>query len=86
MRSNQPACVADEVGRIYSFTGRCKKEDGCEPVHFIIWLSVGAIIGWLASRMFEAENRRTYKRTRQASAHAAQNPCCLSINFKRGSA
>jgi hypothetical protein len=30
--------------------------------NFIIWLSVGAVIGWLASRMFEAENRRIYKR------------------------
>ena len=29
--------------------------------NFIIWLSVGAVIGWLASRLFEAENRRTYK-------------------------
>lgn len=27
-------------------------------VNFIVWLSAGAIIGWFASRMVEAERRR----------------------------
>lgn len=27
-------------------------------VNFIVWLSAGAIVGWFASRMVEAERRR----------------------------
>jgi len=26
-------------------------------INFILWLSVGAVIGWLASRMVKAERR-----------------------------
>jgi uncharacterized membrane protein YeaQ/YmgE (transglycosylase-associated protein family) len=28
-------------------------------VNFIVWLSAGAVIGWFASRMIQAENRRS---------------------------
>ena len=27
-------------------------------IHFIVWLSVGAVIGWFAGRMIEIEQRR----------------------------
>jgi uncharacterized membrane protein YeaQ/YmgE (transglycosylase-associated protein family) len=27
-------------------------------VNFIVWLTAGAIVGWFASRMVEAERRR----------------------------
>lgn len=27
-------------------------------INFIVWLTVGAIIGWFASQMVEAERRR----------------------------
>jgi uncharacterized membrane protein YeaQ/YmgE (transglycosylase-associated protein family) len=27
-------------------------------INFIVWLSAGAIIGWFASRMIEAERKR----------------------------
>jgi len=27
-------------------------------IHFIVWLSAGAIIGWFASSMIEIEQRR----------------------------
>jgi hypothetical protein len=30
-------------------------------INFIVWLSTGAVIGWLASRMVESEHRRTHK-------------------------
>jgi len=30
-------------------------------INFIVWLSSGAVIGWFASRMVEAERRRTHK-------------------------
>jgi hypothetical protein len=30
-------------------------------INLIVWLSAGAIIGWFASRMVEAENRRIRK-------------------------
>jgi hypothetical protein len=30
-------------------------------INFIVWLSAGAVIGWFASRMVEAERRRAYK-------------------------
>jgi uncharacterized membrane protein YeaQ/YmgE (transglycosylase-associated protein family) len=30
-------------------------------INFIVWLSAGAVIGWLASRMVQAERRRTHK-------------------------
>lgn len=30
-------------------------------VHFIVWLSAGAVIGWFASRMVEAEQKRIKK-------------------------
>jgi uncharacterized membrane protein YeaQ/YmgE (transglycosylase-associated protein family) len=30
-------------------------------VNFIVWLSAGAIIGWFASRMVEAERRRIFE-------------------------
>jgi hypothetical protein len=28
--------------------------------NFIIWLSAGAVIGWFASRMVQAEKKRIY--------------------------
>jgi hypothetical protein len=28
--------------------------------NFIIWLSAGAIVGWFASRMVQAEKKRIY--------------------------
>jgi hypothetical protein len=30
-------------------------------INFIVWLSAGAIIGWFASRMVEAEHRHAHK-------------------------
>jgi len=30
-------------------------------INFILWLSAGAVIGWFASRMVQAEHGRTYK-------------------------
>jgi uncharacterized membrane protein YeaQ/YmgE (transglycosylase-associated protein family) len=30
-------------------------------VNFIVWLSAGAVIGWFASQMVEAEQRRMRK-------------------------
>lgn len=27
-------------------------------LNFIVWLSIGAVIGWFASRMIQAESRR----------------------------
>jgi hypothetical protein len=30
-------------------------------VNFIVWLSAGAVIGWFASRMVEAEQKRIHK-------------------------
>jgi len=30
-------------------------------INFIVWLSAGAVIGWFASCMVEAEHRRTHK-------------------------
>ena len=30
-------------------------------INFIVWLSAGAVIGWFASRMDDAENRHAYK-------------------------
>jgi hypothetical protein len=30
-------------------------------INLIVWLSAGAIIGWFASRMVEAENQRIRK-------------------------
>jgi hypothetical protein len=30
-------------------------------INFIVWLSVGAVIGWLAGRMVKVEHRRTHK-------------------------
>jgi hypothetical protein len=30
-------------------------------INFIVWLSTGAVIGWFASRMVNAERRQTYK-------------------------
>jgi len=32
-----------------------------ELIKFITWLTAGAMIGWFASRMVEAENRRNRK-------------------------
>jgi hypothetical protein len=29
-------------------------------MNFIVWLSAGAVIGWLARRMVEVENKRVY--------------------------
>jgi hypothetical protein len=29
-------------------------------INFIVWLTTGAVIGWFASRMVAAENRRTH--------------------------
>jgi hypothetical protein len=31
-------------------------------INFIVWLSTGAVIGWFASCMVEAEHRRTYNK------------------------
>ena len=33
-------------------------------INFIVWLSAGAVIGWFASRMVQAENRRTHSEER----------------------
>jgi hypothetical protein len=30
-------------------------------INFIVWLSAGAVIGWFASRMVQAEQRRIRK-------------------------
>ncbi len=30
-------------------------------INFIVWLSVGAVIGWFASKMVKAERRYAYK-------------------------
>jgi len=30
-------------------------------LNFIAWLTAGAVIGWFASRMVEAERRQTHK-------------------------
>jgi uncharacterized membrane protein YeaQ/YmgE (transglycosylase-associated protein family) len=30
-------------------------------INFIIWLSAGAVIGWFASRMVQAEQKQTQK-------------------------
>ena len=30
-------------------------------INFIVWLSVGAVIGWLAVRMVKVEHKRTHK-------------------------
>ena len=30
-------------------------------INFIVWLSAGAVIGWFASLMDDAENRHAYK-------------------------
>jgi uncharacterized membrane protein YeaQ/YmgE (transglycosylase-associated protein family) len=32
-----------------------------ELIKFIVWLSVGAVIGWFARRMVKVEHRRIYK-------------------------
>jgi len=32
-----------------------------ELIKFIMWLTAGAVIGWFASRMVEAEHRRNHK-------------------------
>jgi len=32
-----------------------------ELIKFIVWLSVGAIIGWFARGMVKVEHRRTHK-------------------------
>jgi len=29
-------------------------------INFIVWLTVGAVIGWFASRMVMVEHRRTH--------------------------
>jgi hypothetical protein len=31
-------------------------------INFIVWLSVGAVIGWFASRMVHVEHRLTHKK------------------------
>ncbi|MBP1701808.1 MAG: hypothetical protein H6Q38_915 [Chloroflexi bacterium] len=30
-------------------------------INFIVWLTAGAVIGWVASRMVTGEHRRTHK-------------------------
>ena len=30
-------------------------------INFIVWLTVGAVIGWFASQMVKAEHRWTHK-------------------------
>jgi hypothetical protein len=30
-------------------------------INLIVWLSAGAVIGWFANRMVEAEHRHAYK-------------------------
>lgn len=29
--------------------------------NFIVWLSLGVVVGWLVSRMYELDHRRTQK-------------------------
>jgi hypothetical protein len=38
-----------------------RKEKNMELLKFIMWLTVGAVIGWFANRLVEVEQRRTVK-------------------------
>lgn len=30
-------------------------------INFIVWLSAGAVVGWFASRMIQAEQKRKFR-------------------------
>ncbi len=40
-------------------------------INLIVWLSAGAVVGWFASRMVEAEQRRTHK-SLPGKAHSSE--------------